>query len=316
MSGQVSGSSYIERKLDVTITLGEGEFGGTGSNSVKLSGLRALATIQRRGPPSFSSAEVRVFGVPPSIMNKVSTLGVPLTIIRANNTITIEAGDTKNGMAVVFRGTIYNSWQNLDSQPETFLNVVSLTGLVDAMKPVAPISYTGTADVATIMQGLATQMGRTFENNGVQVQLSNPYFPGTALEQAQAVARAANIEMLDDGDGGVLAIWPKNKTRGGTAPLISVDTGMVGYPRFRDFGMDVRCLFNPSIRFGGKVVVRSSIGDSTLNVPTEGGTFQQHQAAGPNGEWYVNLLTYELSAQVPNGPWFCDLSCGRTFVPA
>lgn len=314
MSGQVTGSSYAERKINVIVTLGEGTFGGSGSNTVKLEGLRVIATIQRRGIPSLSAAEIRLFGVPPSIMNKVSTLGVPLTVIRQNNTVTLEVGDDKAGMAVIFQGTIYNAWQNLDSQPETFLQIISQAGLLNKMKPVPATSYTGTADVATIMQGLATQMDRSFENNGVQVQLSNPYFPGTALDQAHAVARQANIEM--DDDGATLAIWPKNKTRGGVAPLISVKTGMIGYPRYRDFGLEVRCLFNPSIKFGGKVVIESSLGSSATRVPTEGGTFAQHQAAGPNGEWYVNLLTYELAAQAPNGPWFCDLSCGRTFVPA
>lgn len=307
--------SYIERRIDVTITLGEGSFGQTGSNTVKLTGLRVIATIQRLGPPSFSAAEIRLFGVPPSIMNQVSTLGVPLPMVRVNNTVAIAAGDDTNGMATIFRGYIYRAWQNMDSAPETFLHVICNTGAVDAMKPVAPISYPGSADVATIMQSLATQMGRTFVNNGVQVMLSNPYFPGTALEQAQAVARAANIEMDDEGPFGKLTIWPKNKTKEGAAPLIAAESGMIGYPRYQDQGMDVRCIFNPSISLGGKIILRSSIGDATQQVPAQGATQQQVQAAGPNGEWYVTRLTYELSAQVPNGPWFCDLSCARTFLP-
>lgn len=312
-TSQATGTSYVERAIDVTITLGEGSFGGTGKNTVKLSGLRIVATIQKLGPPAFGSAEVRIFGLSSSIMNEVSTLGVPMPLIRLNNTILIEAGDVGGTMAAVFSGYIYRSWQNFDSQPDTMLQIISNTGAVDAMAPVPPISVEGGADVATIMSGLATRMGRSFENNGVQVQLSNPYFAGTAMEQAHALARAANIEMQDDGPFGALAIWPKNGTRSGSVPLISVESGLIGYPRCQDQGISLRCLFNPNIRLGGQIELRSSLGGEPI--PAQGATQAQAQRAGPNGQWYVTRLTYDLSAQLPGGPWFCDVDGARTVVP-
>ena len=312
-TSQPSGSSYIQRAIDLTLTLGTGTFGQTGKNTVKLSNLRIVATIQKLGPPAFGSAEVRIFGLPPSIMNEVSTLGVPLPLIRLNNTILIEAGDVGGTMAAVFTGYIYRAWQNFDNQPETMLQIVSNTGAVDAMAPAPPISAQGGADVAAMMSGLATRMGRSFENNGVQVQLSNPYFAGTALEQAHAIARAANIEMQDDGPFGTLAIWPKNGTRGGSIPLISVESGMIGYPRYQDQGMTVRALFNPNIRLGGQIMLQSSLGG--VAIPAQGATQAQAQRAGPNGQWYVTRLTYDLSSQLPDGPWFVDIDGARTAVP-
>jgi hypothetical protein len=318
MSGSQStgNPSYIERKIDITLILGEGTFGTTGQNTVKLSNLRCAVTVNEVGFPSYSMTEARIYGLTPSLMQQLSTMGVPLPMQRKNQII-VEAGDAVNGMAVVASNYILTATQKFAGMPETFLQVVSNTGAFDAMAPVPPISFPGAADVATIMSGIAVRMGRTFENNGVQVQLSNPYFPGTAIEQAHSLARAADIELFDEGPGRRLAIWPKNKTRGGAIPLISVASGLIGYPESSDQGMRFRCLFNPNIALGGQIQMQSSLGTvSNPPVAATGSTQQQVQAAGPNGIWYVGApLSHDLSAQIPNGPWFTDACCARTFLP-
>lgn len=95
-----------------------------------------------------------------------------------------------------------------------------------------------------------------------------------------------------------LAIWPRNQTRAGTTPLISPATGLVGYPKFRDQGMSFRCLFNPALKLGGSIKMQSSIQPAS-------------------GLWYiVGPLVYNLSAQMPQGPWFCDAHCAKQLVPA
>ena len=281
--------SYVERVLRITVQLGKGSYGAGGFNTITLPRLRAVASIEKLGPPGAAKADVRVYGMRQEVMNQLSTLGVPLPMER-DNLLKIEAGDDTNGMAVVYQGTIQNAWQNLDGQPDTFFNFEAWVGTFDAAKPVPAISFPGTADVATIMSSLATQMGRNFENNGVTAKLASPYFSGTALRQAQACAKAANIEMFDDGM--VLAIWPKNGTRGGMIPLIQPESGLVNYPRYTGQGMQFRCLYNPNILFGGQIEMKSSL------IPA-------------NGKWYVNKLNYELSCELPNGPWYCDVSCVR-----
>lgn len=315
-TSQATGTSFTEKALDVTLTLGEGTFGGTGKNTVKLSGLRVAATIQKAGPPSFDRAEVRVFGLPPSIMNEVTTLGVPISMTRKNNTILVEAGDVGGVMATVFFGDIGKSFQNFDNQPDTFFQVIAWTGAIPAMVPTPPISVQGGADVATMMSGIATGMGYAFENNGVQAQLSNPYFAGTAIDQAHELAMAANIELQIDSATfpPTVAIWPKNGTRGGSIPLISVDSGLIGYPQYRDQAIAFRCLFNPNIRIAGQIELRSSLGGDAI--PAQGATQAQAQRAGPNGQWYVASLTHDLSAQLPGGPWFSDVTGARSIRPS
>lgn len=323
MSGaQASGSSWSEKAISITLTLGKGTFGVTGGNTVKLSNLRMVVSVAKSGFPSMDRAEARVYGVTPDIMNAVSTLGIPLTMWRPGNTMLIQAGDKGGAMAVVYNGYLHQAYQNFDEVPETSLVLVGWGAQAQAITPVSPVSYSGTVDVATIMSAIATSAGWAFENSGVTVRISNPYFPGTAVQQAHDVARAAGIEMyLDTGKSPVtLAIWPRNATRGGQIPLINAASGLVGYPKFQSNGMSFRCLFNPSIRLGGQIKMESSVGGAPNNIaitPIGSTAAPASQQGGPNGIWYViSPFGYDLAAQMPGGPWFCEVNCARTNILA
>ncbi len=284
-----SGNSYVERALSFKFTLGKGSFGLSGQNTVTVNSLRAHCTILKNGAPSMSSAEMRIYGLTPDIMNALTTLGSPRPMER-DNTVAIYAGDSNTGLALVYQGTVQDAWQNFDSQPDTFLEVQSFVSTFIATKPTAPISFPGSGDVATMMAGLATQAGRSFENSGVQVQLANPYFAGTILSQAHDLARAANIEFFDDGI--TFAIWPKTGTRGGVIPLISPASGLVNYPKYTSQGIALRTVFNPNILFGGQIKLDTSLKQA-------------------RGTWYVNKVSYDLAARITNGPWFTDIEANR-----
>ncbi len=306
--------SFVERQISVTITLGEGTFGQTGMNTwTSPPGARIAATISKNGYPGQDQGDIRIYGMTQDVMNQIVTLTVLPTMQRLQNTVLVKAGDATNGMAVVFYGNTTSAWKNLDGSPDTFFNINAVSAAIDALKPAPASSFPGTSDVALVMSGLAGVLGYTFQNSGVQVKLSNVYLAGTAVAQAQKLARAANIEMAFDSSTSptTLAIWPKNKTRGSLIPSISAATGLIGYPTYRDLAMKFRCLFNPSIVVGGQIQFQSTTGGST-SVNSSTSSAQELRQAGPNGYWYVQApLTYDLAAQIPDGPWWCDVVCAR-----
>jgi hypothetical protein len=279
----------VERALDFKISLGKGSFGESGADTVDLKGHRATAVIAKNGTPSMNSAIIRIFGMTLSKMNQLSRIGTLPTAFR-DNTVTVSAG-TKGGndMALVFAGGIQEAWADFQAAPEVGFNIVAHTGLLAQMKKAMPSSYPGNTDVAVIMGQLAKQMGYTFENNGVAVQLRDPYLPGTARVQAIAAADAAGVYLVFDDDKHVMAILPKDGSRGGSVPEISSETGMVGYPMYVGPGqLGLKTEYNPAIRFLGKILVKSSIEPA-------------------NGEWVVNRLSHDLSSEEPSGPWFTNI---------
>ena len=310
--------SFANRALTAVVTLGTGTFGQTGMNTVTLAGLRAQATISAYGAPGMNAAEMRLYGVTADVMNAVSTLGVPPTLYRHNNTLTILAGDDVNGMAPIFSGYLIYAYQDFAGMPESCLHMVANGNqVIAAVAPVPPVSFPGGADVATIMAGLALQMGLAFENNGVQVQLASPYFSGTAYQQAQKCAQAAHIQWCVDTNTSpnVLAIWPFTGTRGSAIPEISAASGLIGYPTFMQFGIEFTTLFNPNIRVGGQITMQSTVGGSVTYANPASPSPPTTLSGGPNGLWYVNgPVSHDLASQMPGGPWFTQVSCSRVFA--
>lgn len=273
-----------KKVLELTVMLGSGTFGEDVGDTVTLSGFRMLADAMSPGGDSMGACQIRVFGLSNDLMNKLTTIGQVNTAIRAKNSILLAAGEKDGVLSTVFQGTILDAWADYNSSPEVAFNIIAYAGLDAAVKPVNATSYKGPTDVATILSDLAqNEMGLAFEGNGVDVKLSSPYLHGTALDKVRAITRAADVGWTID--RGTLAIWPRIGSRQGTIPLISPDTGMVGYPSLSSKGMTVRMLYNENIRFGGDIQVQSAIPMAC-------------------GKWHVFNLSHSLSCEMPDGPWF------------
>ncbi len=276
--------SLTTKVLDLTITLGSGTFGEDVGDTVTLSGFRMMADCINPGGDSMGQCMIRVFGLRNDVMNKLTTIGSVNTAIKAKNSILLAAGDAVNGMDTVFSGTIFDAWADYNSSPDVAFNILAYSGLDASVKPVGAISYKGPTDVAQILENIATvEMGIGFENSGVDVKLSSPYLSGTALAKVRCVAQAAQIEYSIEDN--TLFIWPSSSARQGTTPLVSPDTGMVGYPTLSSKGMTVKMLYNSKIKLGQDIEVQSSIPMAC-------------------GMWRVYSLAHSLSSEMADGPWF------------
>jgi hypothetical protein len=289
--------SFVARKIDVTITLGVPTVGpgqptppqpvfSSGKNTLTLKGHRVSCSITIGGNSSYPVAVASIYGMTMSDMNAIASFGQP-QYFSNNNKISIAAGDSISGMPVAFSGTLGDAYIDLTRTPDVCLVVTGFAGARAALAPVPPNSFRGAASVSTIMGVLASAAGFTLENNGVTAVLSNSYFPGSALDQIKSCATAANINWTIDGE--ILAIWPKNGSRGSKGiPLISPTTGLKGYPSYTANGINFSTLYIPSLVYGALVDVQSSLQSAT-------------------GQWSVFSLTHTLESITPGGAWFTDV---------
>lgn len=282
--------SYENKKeLRILITLANGKFGSSQNNQIILEGFRASIDIDKAGGMTMGSLRASIFGVTQADMNAITTLQWgPRSLIQ--NTIEVYAIDGAQ-QTLVFQGNIVNAWGNYQAMPDVFLQVQAQSAYFNQLNPAAPSSFKGNIDVATLMGQLAAAMGYVFENNGVSVQLSNPYLPNTLLEQARALAQAANVDLYID--NGILAICPAFGPRTGPVPEVSADTGLVGYPTFDGVGVNFQTLFNPGITFGGAIQVVSSIPRAS-------------------GRWVVASISHRLESEKPGGVWFSTVRGNQT----
>lgn len=295
--------ALVKRVLTADFKLGQGNFGDASqSNTVTVEGLRMRARIDNAGGAAQTTLDLTVYGMSLSVMNTLSTLGFVATTTR-KNVVSVSAGDS-DGTTLVFEGTIFDAYVDLSSQPDAAFVVHATTAYVESLKPGDPSSYTGPVDVAQVLQTIAAQMNVPFENNGVSVILSNPYFSGSLLNQAQQAVDHAGIAWNKLSDR-KLAIWYPGQSRSGAAPLVSKDTGLANYVSYTSNGIAFRTVFNPSIIFGGKVNVQSS--QLLINQTDAQGELQGGAKVGGSGTWGVTRLNHDLETLVPHGNWFSDV---------
>lgn len=283
----MSNPGFTERHIDLQFQMGQGQFGADGSDIFEATGLRISANIYKTGGWSMSELNLRVWGLPLDVMNKLTILGQPIANPRRNS-IVVSAGDVDSGVAAVFTGNIVEAWVETKEAPNVAFVVTAQSGLIDAFRPVPATSYKGSVDAALVASGIAGQMqpARTLVNNGVSVQLADPYLPGTALDQLRELARAANFDMALEAD--TLSIWPVGGSTEEQAQEINVDTGMVGYPAHTESGVAIQTVFNPSLVYGSLVNVKSILTPAS-------------------GLWRAYAVRHELESELPGGKWFTTI---------
>ena len=289
-------SSFQDKKdLRFVITLGSQKtpFSSDSQsfNTVILQGLRASVYIDNAGGAMMGTMRAQIFGVTASDMNTLtSTLWDNLVLGSSGssfafNAIQVFAIDGSQE-TLVYNGVVLNCWGVYTSMPEVYLYIEAQIGYASLVESTNPISVAADTDVNTVMGQIAKTMGFQFKNDGVSVSVpKGTYLGNTSMEQARTLMQMYKFWMyLDSTSPNTLAIAPYGTARKTAAPLISPQTGLIGYPVFNSTGVNFETLFNPGLVFGGPIVMQSSIPKA-------------------NGTWTVTSMAHQLSSQTPGGPW-------------
>jgi hypothetical protein len=262
-----------KKRLRFTITLANGD-------RLTLEGFRAAADIEKAGGMQMGTLRARIYGVSMSDMNAVTTLQWRPDFTRPN-TIEVVAidGDSET---LVFAGNIVNAWGDYRGMPDVFLHVQAQAAYFHQQRPIPPFSVSGGIDCALVMKRIADGLGLAFENNNVNVTITDIYLAGNLVDQAREVSLAGDFDYYIDDK--VLAITNRYEPRVDYVAEISPESGLVGYPTFDSIGVTIEALFNPAVTFGGKVNLRTDI-------------------ARASGSWTVVSLSHHLEAEKPNGAW-------------
>lgn len=282
--------SFNKKRLRIVFTLANNaQFEGTNSNVLMLEGFRCRVRVKSAGAAVAPSADIAVYGVKQSDMNALTMLAWrPLSI--QPNFVRVQANDGR-GFVDVFAGDIVSAGPDYTQAPDVFLSVQAVTGYFLRLQPAAPSSYTGSVSVAEVVEDLALAMGLVPETNGVDIRIQSPYLPNTLGEQLRTFCEQAGVDLYLDGD--VIAITPRGQPRQGQQVELNRQSGLILYPTIDVNGLQVQCLYNPGLRFGGQVHI-------TSDVPKA------------NGNWYIYSIEHDLQPEAPGGGWFSYLGLTDT----
>lgn len=288
---------------------------GAGTNTVTLPALRTSVRIQNAGGVAGSEATVSVYGLTPSLMRQLSTLGMVLQM-NTGNKITITAGDAGASMSTVFVGNIFSAYGEYSNAPNVPFQLKCYAGAAEAVIPFPASSYSGATDVAVILSAIASKNGWGFENNGVSAMIKNPYLSGSAIQQVRTIAEQVHINATLTNN--TLVICPRYGARAGLGtPQIAPppDGQMIGYPSYTQQGLALKTVFDPRLAIWGNVQVMSSI-------PEVASTVESAQPANGStpvrdlGTWTVLKIDHALDSMVPKGKWESNLLVYNPKSPA
>ena len=328
-----STSKLANRQVDILFTLAQDVAGAGEVETLTLSGYRVRCQIASTGLESGMTCSVRVEGLSPPLLNRLSLMQEGM-VAQTRNTVTIMAGDGagqgNSAMPVVFSGGVVEAFVDYANSPDVAFELRAFSGALPAAVPVAPTSFGGDVAVATLMQVLATKAGLAFANYGVQTMLrGGVYYKGSVAEQVDSCARAARISYQIG--VGVLAIWPAGMVAPaqGQAHTVSVAPGLVGYPSYSQYGVLFQTVFNPDILFRDTVCLQTgaptpqgagqasaaqtgTTGVSGQTGSTSAGATQAGDVPLPTrGMWVVQSVRHDLQTEQPDGPWFTTVEAAR-----
>ena len=281
-----------EKTIEITISLNIGSIESPSYESTTLTGLRMRVAVLGGTMSSQGQLQCSILGLSPELMAKITVTGF-IRQENRNNKIMVAAGNEGEQLTVVYEGVIAEAYANIQ-QPLSEINIIALSAMGAAIKPVGATSYKGSQQVSDIMADLADTAGFRLDNVDVRKTLNNTYLVGTVWDKIKRCANAAGI--LYSINNNVLSIWDDGKEVSESV-IISSDSGnipqLVGTPKAGGSGLSVRTLFYPSFEFSKSYEVKSK--DFPL----------------ANGKWSPTSIIHSLESRVDDGAWFTDVEFKR-----
>ena len=270
-------NSYTEKTIRITAYLREGDFGG-GNNTVVYEGLPTEVSISKSGGKDGCKATITLYGMKLDTARQMTMLAFR-KLQTYNNVVKIEAGTRYQKLDTVFQGEIVTAVPSIDQNNLVF-TMECRSGYYPNLLPTPPVSVQGETTVDKLMQQFAKEANYDYENRGITDSVKNSVFSGSPVQKAQQLATQMGFDLLIIDKKFV--IQPYETEPDGTIPLVSKESGLIGYPSFTNDGIECQSLFNPDFELGGYFELKSILPHAS-------------------GIWKISKLDTKLSAYMPTG---------------
>ena len=283
---------FKRKIIKTTITInGESEeltwVEGEKFNQVSHEGLRVSFLSNFGNGSMYPSATIIIYGLPIEKIDKIIRLrwGSKEAL---NSFIKVEVGEEGMPLIPEYYGNITFARLDTTSAPDVAVIIESLVGVREKQTLVSATSWPDGAKLQNIVGEICDEMGWQLENNNVDLTIGAGNLQDTSIEKISNLCRHYEINMYVEPD--LIAISNTGMARELAIPIVSPSNGLLSYPTSTIQGVNFQCLYNPLIRFGGKVQVK----DSAVKMA--------------NGEWLIIGIRTHLEANTPNGNWVMEVN--------
>lgn len=285
---------YIRRcNLIVASDKGEG---------LDLSGLRIVFKIKKSDAQTPNTAEIRVYNLSEETANRIR---------KEFTSINLQAGYDSN-YGVIFAGNIKQVRMGKENGTDSFIDIAAGDGdqaynnaVVNATLAKGASQKDQIDAAAGSMSGKGVQKGYIGNTGGTKLPRGKVMY-GMARDYLRQSAQASNTSWsIQDGK---IQFVELTGVLPNQAVVLTSKTGLVGTPEQTNDGIKARCLLNPMLKIGGKVLINEKdIQEAKL--PDTKKDAQANKPAVIAHDGLYRLLLVEYSGDTRGNDWYCDLVC-------
>jgi hypothetical protein len=264
-------------------------------------------SIKRGDFQTPNSCDVRIFNLSDKTAHLIGQ--------KEFTTISLSAGYEGN-FALIFQGTIKQFRLGRVNQLDSYVDITAADG--DRPYNFAPILTSVPA--GTNQTGLAGVLFSAMKKFGVTQQtlptlpenqiIRGRVFYGMCRDEYRTFAWTNNCKWSIQ-DGSVSLVPYTSYVSGGTIPVISVSTGLIGVPEQTQQGITIRTLLNPTYKIGQLVQLTAGVNTFRRNLDLESQvtnitTALQTQTSA-DGLYYIMVANHKGDTR--GNEWYTEMIC-------
>lgn len=223
---------------------------------------------------------------------------------------------------LVFKGTIKQFRAGRVNQLDSYVEITAADA--DEAYNYAPVFVTVPAGQSSQPSRLVDVIQGAFAQKSGNQSVSLGYTPtlpttnlvrgrvlyGMAKDEARDFAWQNNVKFSIQ-DGAMTLIPYTSYVPGGSVPLISVATGLIGVPEQTQQGINIRVLLNPAIKIGQLVQLDSQVNQFRLglDLPSQATNPNLVAATATNQQGLYYVMSANHTGDTREQNWYSDLLC-------
>ena len=236
--------AFDDRLLRVTINVNGKAYVFTDIN-IEVSGSKYATQIA-------NNATIKMTNIDEHMRDYIMQVTSPF-LAKYDTYVMVEAGRKSNGYSVVFVGRLFRA--HISEPPDITVTIKCITGFNSSVSSI----YFNTTDTKTIAGEIAKKYKLILNYKGDERYINNYSLNGDLNLQIKELAKLLpnNRVFVDNNTLNVIA--PK---KANTFFTVNKDNGMIGVPQFTSAGVSTIVLYDPRIKIGENMEIKSEINPS------------------------------------------------------
>lgn len=275
---------------------------GASGDGLDLSNLRIQFKIKKSDAQTPNTAEIRVYNLAPDTAKQIR---------KEFKRVVLQAGYESN-YGVIFDGNIKQVRFGRENGTDTYIDIAAGDG--DDAYNFAVVNTTLAAGAkqsdqigaaANSMSGRGVKQGYIGDTGEGKLPRGKVMY-GMARDYLRQSAEASDTSWsIQDGK---LQFVPMTGVLPNQAVVLNSKTGLVGQPEQTNDGIKARCLLNPMLKIGGKVLIdEKDIAEAKL--PDTKKDAQANKPADIAADGLYRVLLVEYQGDTRGNDWYSDLVC-------